>query len=1031
MSAFELTRMIKSGGVLTKRIALQPDGKPKSDGSACIMPSGAARRVHLDSVADLAHLIAGLGSDEAIALGALRPDLPDEVTLVTKKRLEKLNGEAPANVVARTGDHILYRPGAPAFALLDFDTKGMPDAVADRLRELGGFAAAVRHVLPELANAGRALRMSTSSGIYRADTGERFAGSGGMHLFVSVQDGQDIQRFLDTLHARCWLAGLGWMMTGAAGQLLERSIVDRMVAAPERLVFEGAPILVPPLAQDAESRRLQTKDGPPLDTIAACPPLTILEQARLRELRAREAHRLAPDSAKARDAFVLEQADKVARRTGIPRAEAARIVERQCAGILLPHVALPFDDPELAGTTVADMLADPGRYEGATLADPLEGTEYGACKAKVMRRADGSPWIHSFAHGRTVYELRFDADAIRKAIAEAPADQAADLFVRLAVNADLGDDELESLRNQVAERTGTGKRAIAGKLKRAQKEKAAREAQEGRQRRMAERRDPRPQIPAPAPDAPWLPQMAVLNDALGGCRDPEPPMRDIDGAMTAVRVRAVSSMHALTAAGSNDGDTEETRLPAPEHPLLTRLGEVELAELIERHIEYVDEDGRAVHLGLPFVRHYLVRSDRALPTVTAVATLPMVLANGTILSGAGLDRKRGIVFRVPAELQRLLPSPKACSQDAAAEAMRFLTDEWLCDVATDYAGKCVLIAAAATILERLVLGERPAFFITAGQRGGGKTTVLNMLAVAAMGKRAAAAGWSSSEEERRKALFSYLSEGVPLLVWDNLPRGAQVSCPSIEKALTAETYSDRVLGESTTRTVPAYAVQAFTGNNVAPRGDMASRSLCARLAVDRPDPENRQFNHADPIEWTERNRGSILRALYTILLGNPRLREAQPAAAETRFKAWWHLVGAAIEHAAAVHTERVGALVFDELKGCRPTKISFRKLFLDGEADEEQSASLATVLETLREKWPSGFKAADAAFYAGSADDRAIAFKGALEVATGKALPSISSVSVAWRLKSLADAPVNVENRALVLRYMPGHEGGSFVVRAL
>ena len=74
----------------------------------------------------------------------------------------------------------------------------------------------------------------------------------------------------------------GWMMTGAAGQLLERSIVDRMVGAPERLVFEGAPIVDLPLAQDAASRLPQAKDGPPLDTIASCPPLTILEQSRMK-----------------------------------------------------------------------------------------------------------------------------------------------------------------------------------------------------------------------------------------------------------------------------------------------------------------------------------------------------------------------------------------------------------------------------------------------------------------------------------------------------------------------------------------------------------------------------------------------------------------------------------------------------------------------------------------------------------------------------------------------------------------------------
>ena len=50
-------------------------------------------------------------------------------------------------------------------------------------------------------------------------------------------------------------------------------------------------------------------------------------------------------------------------------------------------------------------LKDPARFVGATLADPLEGPDYGRCKAMVMRRADGTPWINSFAHGRTVYKL--------------------------------------------------------------------------------------------------------------------------------------------------------------------------------------------------------------------------------------------------------------------------------------------------------------------------------------------------------------------------------------------------------------------------------------------------------------------------------------------------------------------------------------------------------------------------------------------------------------------------------------------------
>ena len=56
--------------------------------------------------------------------------------------------------------------------------------------------------------------------------------------------------------------------------------------------------------------------------------------------------------------------------------------------------------------------------------------------------------------------------------------------------------------------------------------------------------------------------------------------------------------------------------------------------------------------------------------------------------------------------------------------MQFLCDDWLCDVATDYTGKCTIIAAALTIIERSLLDERPAFFVTAGRRGSGKTTLL-------------------------------------------------------------------------------------------------------------------------------------------------------------------------------------------------------------------------------------------------------------------------------------------------------------------
>ena len=360
-------------------------------------------------------------------------------------------------------------------------------------------------------------------------------------------------------------------------------------------------MVVAPVAQDLACRRPFAIEGDPLDTIEACPLLTSVERAKLEELRARERHCLAGETAKVRGAFVDLQSRRLAERTGMDLRRARSAIERQCAGVLLLDMELPFDDPELAGKTVADVLADPAGFEGETLADPLEGIEYGRCKARVMRRADGSVWIHSFAHGRTTYELRLDYPAVRAALARASKDDIVDTFIRLVLAADLRQDEIERLKHLVASRSDVGPRALAATLKSALEQQAAREAQQERDRRAAERRDRRPQILAPTSDAPWLPQMSVLSDVLGKASENEPPMRDIDGVVVQVRVRRVPNLHAFTVEGANDEETKEMRLPPAEQPLLTRLSEPQLAELIERYIDYVDRTSRSVHLANPFV----------------------------------------------------------------------------------------------------------------------------------------------------------------------------------------------------------------------------------------------------------------------------------------------------------------------------------------------------------------------------------------------------------------------------------------------
>jgi hypothetical protein len=948
MTQPEIVVLTKSTGPLTKSIGLGDDGSLHNDSSACVMSIGTAARIAVPGIAELGELIAGLKLNQALALGALRSGLPQKVEVTTKRKIEALNGSVQPSLIARTADYLEFKPEQPGFELIDFDTKGMPPEINDRIDRAGGLWPVLLSVIPELAGVARLERASTSAGLYRKDTGAPVPGSNGLHVYIAVQDASDSERFLKALHDRCWLAGFGWMMVGKAGQMLERSIIDRSVGRPERLVFEAPPVLAEPLAQDAEARRPRVTAGEWLDTKTACPPLTIAEKSQLDELRIKAKHQLAGKSDEAREAFIGVQADALVKRSGVTMREARAIIGRQCEGELLPSIVLPFDDPKLAGKTGADVLADPEAFVRETLADPLEGPDYGPCKAMILRRADGTVFINSFAHGGIRYELKLDAAAIRIALSTADKADVIPRLVELLSRAAIEPADEQALIDYARERSGIAVREFGRQFKRAREVKAAEAAKAAREQRRAERNDPRPQLPVPAPDAEWLPQMDALNDVLGKVGGRNPPARDIEGNLVCVRRIALKGTHDFVSANEN-GDAAKAA-PAPSQFVIHRLSEAEAAEMIERHIEHVDKNDRPVQYPTPFVRHYMKRQDGNLPIIAAVATLPLVSPDGALICADGLDRKRGIFFVVDPGLMKIIPNCEACGDEAVAEAMRLLCDDWLVDVATDHAGKCVLIAKALTMIERSLLDQRPAWFVSAGTRGSGKTTTINMIVEAVTGSPAAASAWSPNEEERRKALLSYLMQGAAYILWDNIARGAQISCQHIEKACTSEIYADRKLGVSELAQASASSIHIFTGNNVGPKGDLASRSLQARLDVDCPDPENREFKHRDPIGWTRDNRSQILRALFVILLGNPALRLPHDASMKTRFKMWQRLVGAAVEHASRC--------AYPDL-----APVDFSRLFLDQEADDEDATSLTDMLRSLSKIMAGkpSFEAADVA----------------------------------------------------------------------
>ena len=154
--------------LMSKHISLTNDGKLHSDGSKCLMVTGTAARAFARTASDMARIVASCRSDQAIALGALRKDLSNPVQVTTKDRLDQNPG-----AIARAQGFIDYRPGIPAWALIDFDTKGMTREVSDRIDAAGGIWNALLTVAPELANAARVSRASTSAGLFRPTQASR------------------------------------------------------------------------------------------------------------------------------------------------------------------------------------------------------------------------------------------------------------------------------------------------------------------------------------------------------------------------------------------------------------------------------------------------------------------------------------------------------------------------------------------------------------------------------------------------------------------------------------------------------------------------------------------------------------------------------------------------------------------------------------------------------------------------------------------------------------------------------------------
>jgi hypothetical protein len=192
-------------------------------------------------------------------------------------------------------------------------------------------------------------------------------------------------------------------------------------------------------------------------------------------------------------------------------------------------------------------------------------------------------------------------------------------------------------------------------------------------------------------------------------------------------------------------------------------------------------------------------------------------------------------------------------------------------------------------------GPTPLFLVEANTPGTGKGLLCDATGIIVCGRPMSRMSYPNGDDEMRKNITSTALAGDRLVLIDNI--STTLGLPSLDAALTASTWRDRMLGKNeTTGDIPLTTIWYATGNNVALTGDIARRICHIRLSSPLENPEERTgFTHPDLLAWIRDNRGRLAAACLTVVRAYMAVgRPAQNQTPWGSYEAWSDLVRSAL-----------------------------------------------------------------------------------------------------------------------------------------
>ena len=370
-----------------KRFFLDDDGQLQKQANG-LFSKGYVIVQNASSAQELATLAQSLTPQDAFCLGQPRGASIFSATPVATRQTQQALANRSIPILSRTKDDFSFGQGE-GWLLLDYDTKGLSEAVLSKIECLGGIMNALRYVWPELDNGDFVVRPSSSAGVHIV--GDPAPNVSGFHMFVRLKRVFDIPHALKALHSRCWLHGLGYHMISKSGHLLDRSIVDITVGSPERLIFTAPPVLGEGIVREHQYGAVHQGVEMP------CPKAPFGAQwSRARDIDRQQSQ---PDAANQRSIYLRKSIEDRQASHGGSYAAAEAIVLNRIEGRLL----LDDDVLQLSSgvtVTVGDILDQIKLGERISCADPIEEREYNPTAAAVLWEPPHKfPALISHAHG--------------------------------------------------------------------------------------------------------------------------------------------------------------------------------------------------------------------------------------------------------------------------------------------------------------------------------------------------------------------------------------------------------------------------------------------------------------------------------------------------------------------------------------------------------------------------------------------------------------------------------------------------------